>query len=86
MPGVSARGELAVVASESLPIRLKTATEYPLPANGPTHEIVSPVPGLLLVSPQPDSRLIKIAVDPETGRPLEAAKHTIGTQFSGLSR
>lgn len=72
------------MAAETLPIRLKTATEYPLPANGQTHEIVSPVPGLLLVSQQPDSVLIKIAVDPETGRPLEAAKHTIGTQFSGL--
>lgn len=68
----------------TLPITLKSATEYPLPANGQTHEIVSPAPELLLVSQQPDSALLKIAVEPGSGRPLEVAKHTIGTPFSGL--
>jgi virginiamycin B lyase len=66
------------------PIALKCATEYPLPANGQTHEIVSPAPGLLLVSQQPDSALLKIAVEPGSGRLLEVAKHTIQTPFAGL--
>lgn len=68
----------------TLPITLKSATEYPLPANGQTHEIVSPAPELLVVSQQPDSSLLKIALDPGSGRPLEVAKHTIKTPFSGL--
>jgi streptogramin lyase len=68
----------------TLPIALKSATEYPLPANGQTHEIVSPAPGLLLVSQQPDSALLKIAVDPDSGRLLEVVKHTIESPFAGL--
>lgn len=68
----------------TLPITLKSATEYPLPANSQTHEIVSPAPDLLVVSQQPDSSLLKIALEPGSGRPLEVAKHTIGTPFSGL--
>lgn len=68
----------------TLPITLKSATEYPLPASGQTHEIVSPAPGLLLVSQQPDSALLKIAVDPDSGRPLEVAKHTIHSPHAGL--
>ena len=63
---------------------LKSAVEYPLPANQQTHEIVSPETGLLLVSQQPDSALIKLSVDPTTGCPIAAARHTIDDPFAGL--
>jgi hypothetical protein len=66
------------------PITLKFATEYPLPISRQTHEIVSPAPGLLLVSQQPDSGLLKIEVDPRSGRPLQVAKHTIHSPFARL--
>jgi streptogramin lyase len=65
-------------------IALKTATEYPLPANQQTHEIVSPAEGLLLVSQQPGSALVKIQVDRETGRPIAAVSHVVGDSFAGL--
>jgi len=65
-------------------IHLKSATEYPLPAGTQTHEIVSPVAGQLLISQQPDSGLVKMQVDPASGRPLRAVKHTIDGAFSGL--
>jgi len=65
-------------------IALKTATEYPLPANQQTHEIVSPVEGLLLVSQQPGSALVKIGVAPDTGRPISAVSHVIHDRFAGL--
>lgn len=67
-----------------VPITLKSAIEYPLPISGQTHEIVSPALGLLLVSQQPDSALLKIEVDPGTGRPIQVAKHTIHGPFAGL--
>jgi virginiamycin B lyase len=65
-------------------ITLKTATEYPLPANQQTHEIVSPVEGLLLVSQQPGSALVKMQVDRNTGRPISAVSHIIDNPFAGL--
>jgi hypothetical protein len=65
-------------------IALKTATEYPLPANQQTHEIVSPVEGLLLVSQQPGSAMVKMRVDRDTGRPISAVSHVIGHSFAGL--
>jgi virginiamycin B lyase len=65
-------------------ILLKTATEYPLPADEQTHEIVAVSDGLLLVSQQPGSALVKMQVDPRTGRPIAAVKHTIDNEFAGL--
>jgi virginiamycin B lyase len=65
-------------------IALKTATEYPLPANQQTHEIVSPVEGLLLVSQQPGSAMVKMRVDRDTGRPISAVSHVIGHSCAGL--
>jgi virginiamycin B lyase len=63
---------------------LKTTAEYPLPADEQTHEIVAPFDGLLLISQQPGSALVKMGVDPSTGRPIAAAKHTIDDPFAGL--
>ena len=65
-------------------LALKTVTEYPLPADGQTHEIVSPITGLLLVSQQPGSALVKMRVDPATGRPISATRHVIDNPFAGL--
>jgi len=65
-------------------LALKTATEYPLPADEQTHEIVEPCDGLLLISQQPGSALVKMQLDPATGRPIAAVKHTIDNAFAGL--
>jgi virginiamycin B lyase len=65
-------------------VALKIATEYPLPADAQTHEIVAPFDGLLLISQQPGSALVKMQVDPSTGRPIAAVKHTIDNAFAGL--
>lgn len=65
-------------------VAFKTAIEYPLPASAQTHEIVSPLEELLLISQQPNSALIKMRVDPSTGRPIAAVTHTIDTPFAGL--
>jgi virginiamycin B lyase len=63
---------------------VKSAVEYPLPASPQTHEIVEPVEGLLLVSQQPSGALVKIRVDPASGRPLAAARHVLNDPFDGL--
>jgi len=65
-------------------VALKTVTEYPLPADTQTHEIVSPLDGLLLISQQPGNALVKMQVDPVTGRPVAAVKHVLGNGFDGL--
>jgi hypothetical protein len=65
-------------------IALKSAIEYPLPADAQAHEIISPQDGLLLVSQQPSSALVKMSVDPATGRPIAAVKHIVGNPFDGL--
>lgn len=76
---------MAIVSQQSAAhIRLKSVTEFPLPAGTQTHEIVSPLPGLLAISQQPDSALVKMRVDVSTGRPISAVKHTIDSAFSGL--
>jgi virginiamycin B lyase len=63
---------------------LKATAEYPLPADEQTHEIVAPFDGLLLISQQPGSALVKMQVDTSTGRPIAAVKHTIDDVFAGL--
>ncbi len=65
-------------------LQLKSAIEYPLPSSGQTHEIVCPTPGLLLVSQQPSSALVKLQVDPMTGQPIAAVRHVIDDEFAGL--
>jgi hypothetical protein len=63
---------------------LKTAAEYPIPANQQTHGIVSPVERLLLASQQPGSTLVKVRVDRDTGRLISAVSHVIHDPFAGL--
>ncbi|MFL5385183.1 MAG: hypothetical protein ACJ8GN_21910 [Longimicrobiaceae bacterium] len=62
----------------------KAVAEYPLPAAWQTHEVAYAGNNLLVVSQQTDSVLVQVAIDPATGRPLEAAGHVIGTPRSGL--
>lgn len=62
----------------------KTVVEYPLPAAQQTHEQVAVGENLLLLSQQTDSSLVKVALDPDTGRPRAAAKHTVESPFAGL--
>ena len=47
---------MSTVSSHVGALALKTATEYPLPADEQTHEIVAPCDGLLLISQQPHRR------------------------------
>lgn len=71
-PPTSARGSPKVVA------------EYPLPGASQTHELVSPAPGLLLISQQTNGCIVKAALDPATGRPLSAVASVVGSSWSGL--
>ncbi|HEY5777817.1 MAG TPA: hypothetical protein VIT00_03720 [Terrimicrobiaceae bacterium] len=63
---------------------LKSAIEYPLPASSQTHEIVQVAEELLLVSQQPSGALVKIRVDPVSGRPLAVARHIVNSAYDGL--
>jgi streptogramin lyase len=62
----------------------KVVIEYPLPGAKETHEIVSPAPGLLLISQQTDGTILKVALDPATRRPKSAFKSVMTTPWSGL--
>ena len=62
----------------------KAVAEYPLPAAGQTHELAYAGHGVLVVTQQTNSVLVQVALDPATGRPLEAAGHLIGNPWSGL--
>ncbi|MFL5538263.1 MAG: hypothetical protein ACJ8J0_04695 [Longimicrobiaceae bacterium] len=62
----------------------KAVAEYPLPAAWQTHEVAYAGHNVLVVSQQTDSVLVQVAIDPATGRPLEAAGHVIATPRSGL--
>lgn len=62
----------------------KQVAEYPLPASSQTHEVVALAPDLLLVSQQPSGVLVKLRVDPSSGRPLASVAHVIDGPFSGL--
>jgi virginiamycin B lyase len=66
------------------PIARKAVTEYPLPVSAQTHEIVSPSEGLLVISQQPNSALVKMRVAPRTGAPVSAVQHTIDSPYAGL--
>jgi len=63
---------------------IKQAREYPLPASSQTHEVVAITPGMLLVSQQPSGALVKVRLDPTSGRPLESVAHVIDSPFSGV--
>ncbi|MEO4030350.1 hypothetical protein ABH313_20175 [Chromobacterium vaccinii] len=62
----------------------KRVIEYPLPASSQTHEVVSIAPDLILISQQPSGGLVKMRVNPGTGRPIESVVHIIDNPFSGL--
>jgi streptogramin lyase len=62
----------------------KALAEYPLPAAAQTHELAYAGNNLLVVTQQTDSVLVQVALDPATGRPLEAAGHLVGSSRSGL--
>lgn len=62
----------------------KIVAEYPLPATAQTHEMAYAGNGMLVVTQQTDSVLVQVALDPGTGRPLEAMGHLLGTPRSGL--
>jgi len=63
----------------------KSIAEYPLPAASMTHELAR-VTGqdLLVISQMDNSTLLKVAVDPANGRPLEVAGFPIGSMMGGL--
>ncbi|MEM8962680.1 MAG: hypothetical protein AAGD38_14435 [Acidobacteriota bacterium] len=62
----------------------KTIVEYPLPGAVQTHELVSVNGSLIVVSQQSDSKLVKMARDPQTGLINAAASFTIGSEKDGL--
>ena len=62
----------------------KVVAEYPLPGAKQTHELVSPAPGLLLISQQTNGCIVKVSLDPATSRPLSAVASVVSSQWSGL--
>lgn len=62
----------------------KVVVEYPLPGAKQTHELVSPAPGLLLISQQTNGCIVKVALDPATRRPLSAVASVVGSPWAGL--
>ncbi|HLA63514.1 MAG TPA: hypothetical protein VK610_03755, partial [Rhodothermales bacterium] len=58
--------------------------EYPMPGAQQTPEVVSPAPGMLLVSQQTDGAIVKVVLDPKTGRPVSAVASVVGSPWSGL--
>ena len=65
-------------------LSFKQVVEYPLPASSQTHEVVQTTPDLLLISQQPSGALVKVRLDPLSGRPLQSVAHVIDSPFSGL--
>lgn len=63
----------------------KSVSEYPLPSASMTHELAR-VAGqdLLVVSQMDNSTLLKVAVDPGSGRPQDVAAFQIGSMMGGL--
>ena len=63
----------------------KSVTEYPLPAASMTHELAE-VSGqnMLVVSQMDNSTLLKVAIDPASGRPQAVAAFQIGSMMGGL--
>ena len=63
----------------------KSVAEYPLPAASMTHELAQ-ISGqnLLVISQMDNSTLLKVAVDPASGKPQAVAAFPIGSMMGGL--
>lgn len=63
----------------------KSVSEYPLPAASMTHELAE-ISGqnMLVVSQMDNSTLLKVAIDPPSGRPQAVAAFQIGSMMGGL--
>src|SRR5262245_2540828 len=63
----------------------KSVSEYPLPAASMTHELAQ-IGGqnLLAVSQMDNNTLLKVAIDPATGRPQAVAAFQLGSMMGGL--
>ncbi len=63
----------------------KSVNEYPLPAAGITHELVQVIgQNMIVISQMDGSTLLKVAIDPQSGKPLEVAAHSVGSMMGGL--
>ncbi|KAH7436517.1 hypothetical protein KP509_05G023800 [Ceratopteris richardii] len=58
--------------------------EYPMPGSRETHEMVVVGDGMLLLSQQTNSTLVKVHLDRSTGRPLACKRYVIGSTWDGL--
>jgi virginiamycin B lyase len=65
--------------------RSKSVSEYPLPAASMTHELAQ-ISGqnLLVISQMDNSTLLKLVVDPATGKPQAVAAFPLGSMMGGL--
>eukprot|EP00250_Pteridium_aquilinum_P014047 c21747_g1_i1 orf=74-1543(+) len=62
----------------------KMVTEYPMPGARQTHEMAVVGNNMLLVTQQTNSTLVKVQLDPTTGRPLSCASFLLGDFWAGL--
>jgi streptogramin lyase len=77
--------EMPSMPSHAYTCTPKSVSEYPLPAASMTHELAQ-VSGqnLLVISQMDNSTLLKVAVDPATGKPEAVAAFQIGSMMGGL--
>lgn len=62
----------------------KIVTEYPLPGAVQTHEMAVVGDNMLVISQQTNSTLVKVQLDPITGRPNACARFLIDDFWAGL--
>ena len=77
--------DMSSMHAHTLTCTAKSVSEYPLPAASMTHELAQ-ISGqnLLVISQMDNSTLLKVAVDPATGRPQEVAAFLLGSMMGGL--
>eukprot|EP00250_Pteridium_aquilinum_P014048 c21747_g1_i2 orf=74-1543(+) len=62
----------------------KMVTEYPMPGARQTHEMAVVGNNMLLVTQQTNSTLVKVELNPKTGRPISCARFLLGDFWAGL--
>ncbi|KAI5079131.1 hypothetical protein GOP47_0006802 [Adiantum capillus-veneris] len=72
------------LGSETVAKLPKVVREYPMPAARETHEMAVVGENLLVVTQQSNSTLVKVQLDPSTGRPIACVRFVVGDFWHGL--
>jgi len=69
-------------APDILLYEVTPVAEFPLPAAAQTHEIINPLPNLLVISQQSNNSIIRVDLD-NTGKPTIASRLKLGLDYGG---